>query len=148
MTTLNEMIDDIVQKKFVSLEAADAISAIKKLAEDQKKEIDARVEQVKTLTTENVTLKARNVALEAIYAAVALREEAVAKREAHMTTLELTAKFEAEKRAVVTDMFGLVFRNLETRRTITSIVPVSQTSGGSSYVTQHTSTETTAEEQK
>ena len=54
---------------------------------------------------------------------IARRENECAKREAHITTLELTAKHEAQRVQDHRSMFELVFRNIETRRNVFTAVP-------------------------
>lgn len=67
--------------------------------------------------------------------AVAERESVVAVREKEITKLELTARFEAEKRALAVDLFQSVFRNRVTRESVLDMrdnLTVSRYSNGES----------------
>jgi predicted nuclease with TOPRIM domain len=102
------------------------------LTEDTIKYLNSKIEEAKTLRKDHVTLKAKYADLDERHSIQCEkistlrselkmyndRENDLEDREKEMLKLELTAQYEAERVADHKEMFGLVFRNLETRKNL------------------------------
>lgn len=131
--TLNEMIDDIVQKKFVTLEAADAISAIKKLAEQQRDQIDVLTKDLEEHKRRVKILEVDNRTLEVNVGAWTARDAELTKRETAALKNELDAAHSKDKAELTERLFNTVFRNSTINRTLGGNVSGQSVTGGNSY---------------
>lgn len=144
---LTALIDDIVQRKFVSLEAADAISAIKKRAEELEKQ-NADLIKANAASRKLVEdLERANAALVGAEASVRVREDAVLKREAAALKSELDAAHSKDKAELTERLFNTVFRNQVLTRTMMGNTAVPNSTPGYGPTTlpvSRTDTETVA----
>lgn len=124
MADLNELIDEIVQKKFVSLEAADVISAIKRLAESQRVQLAANDKKIKDLEDTNSELRRIASAQQSQLDVVSKREADVSVREKEMLKNELGAIHARDKAELAERLFNTVFRNPTIMRTMTGSTAV------------------------
>lgn len=79
--------------------------------------------EVRDLKTERTSLLVDLEQLRSQASGVAEREKAVTERETKMTELELEAKHQAERVLDHQVMFEKVFRNMEVRRSVFTVVP-------------------------
>lgn len=137
MAELNDLIDEIVQKKFVSLEAADAISAIKKLAAEQARTIEILDRDLKESQRKVDGLISSGAASDAKIKAYDAAEVAMQAREKAALKNELDAAHSKDKAELTERLFTTVFRNGVIQRTLAGTIGgVAQYpgQGGGSYV--------------
>lgn len=130
---LTALIDDLIREKTFSLEAVDAIKALRdkaKALEDglyvSRTDLEKERGKVTTLESEKSAWKARE-------SAVASRDAAVAEREKKITELEKSSAVAAAKSEIWSDAFHTIFKNTVVRRNVSSNVPLM--ASGSSYPT-------------
>lgn len=116
--TLNELIDEIVLKKFVSLEGADIISAMKKNALVQTLLVTSLTNERDTAVKLNERYRTDNLAQATELAAFKAADEAMKKREAKALENELNAKHALEMAQLSERLFNTVFRNSVMSRTL------------------------------
>jgi hypothetical protein len=138
---LIKLLDDIVQKKTLSLDALEGIQQLKKKAEQAEAELKVEQELHRKVRLDKGKLE---VALEDWQA----REKIVIDREHKLNEVEKERDVAQAKAEAIRECFGLVFRNVETRRQVLTNESVPMPSSGSGYYTaQQTKNEATTEGQ-
>lgn len=118
MADINAIIDEIVLKKFVSLEGAEAIANIRKLSEAQRVQIDVLTKDLAERKTQVADLEQANRMLAQNIEIMAKREGAVAEREKAVLKNELDAAHSKAMAELTERLFTVVFRNGVISRTL------------------------------
>lgn len=141
-------IDELVEKKTFSLDAIEAIQAVRKRATELQKVLDDTSYKLHESKKHNLELRTQNVLLEGEREATSERERAIRKREEKMTELELNVAVASAKVAILDSVLGRLLANRQIRESSYNQVPVytPYSGGGGNHEMKNSSNSSTKEE--
>ena len=120
---LQEVLDGIIQDKTFSMEAVDAIKALRDDLQKEKARSNALFEEVMQVEKNNDRLSDENFAINKEIIAWRERDEELRKRESHIAMLERSEAVAQSKADAIGLCFDTVFRNTVFRESFNKMVP-------------------------